>query len=91
MTFSLTDISCIALSAGVLVYMGLNTRFSFQKHTLNIYSYIMIVLIAYGLIVRAFFFLTTIGAVKVATNERMASLIWTWPLFCQQMAAYVLS
>ncbi len=82
MTFSLTDISCIVLSTGVLIYLALNSRFSFQKHTLNIYSYLMLIFIAYGLIVRALFFLTTIGVVQVLSQERMAALIWTWPYFC---------
>lgn len=82
MSFSLTDLSCIVLSMGVLIYMGFNTRFSFNKHTLNLYSYLMLIFIAYGLIMRSLFFLTTIGAVRVTVNMRMAALIWTWPYFC---------
>ena len=43
------------------------------------------------IIARSMLFLTTIGTVEIASNPRMVGLIWSWPVFCMQMAGYILT
>ena len=49
MVFTLTDLSCLVLSTGTTLFVVRQSSFSFQKHTLNIYSYMMLVFLVCGL------------------------------------------
>ena len=91
MVFTLTGLSCLLLSGGTGVYMFKACRFSFEKRSLHLYYYIMLLLLASGLFGRALFFTTTIGLSEVQDWTRMVCLLWSWPLCCQQLAVYILS
>jgi hypothetical protein len=80
MVFSFTGISCILLSAGTGAYYLKKSCYSYKKHTMNIYTYLMHILMASCIIgkslllkqfhllyiVRALFFLTTIDVALVS-------------------------
>ena len=91
MVFTLTGLSCLLLSGGTGVYMVKACRLSFEKRSLHLYYYLMFLLLASGLFFRALFFTTTIGESEVQDWTKMVCLLWSWPLFCQQMAVYILS
>ena len=92
MVFTLTGLSCLLLSGGTGAYMVKAFRFSFEKRTLHLYYYLMVVFLASGLLVRALFFTTTLGGLtEVQDWTRMVCLLWGWPLCCQQLAAYTLA
>ena len=46
MVFSFTGISCILLSAGTGAYFLKKSCYSYKKHTMNIYTYLMHILMA---------------------------------------------
>ena len=80
----MTGLSCLLLSVGTGAYMVKALRFSFEKRTLHLYYYLMVVFLASGLLVRALFFTTTLGGLtEVQDWTRMVCLLWGWPLCCQ--------
>jgi len=42
-------------------------------------------------LVRSLLFLSSVGSMSIYTNPKMVGLIWSWPVFCLQMAGYVLT
>jgi hypothetical protein len=50
MSFTATDISCLVMSLITSAAVVKKTRSSFVKHTMNIYTYLMLILILLALI-----------------------------------------
>ena len=45
MKFTITDSSCLVLSTATLSLMVVKSRYAIQKHALNIYGYLMFLMI----------------------------------------------
>jgi hypothetical protein len=104
MKFTITDGACLFLSTVTLALMLVKIHHPIKQHAMNIYGYLMFLLIFNAVlcksfhthafnsgIVRGLFFITSIQGVTLANNTRLDCLMWTWPVFCIQMAAFMLS
>ena len=62
MVFSFTGISCILLSAGTGAYFVKKSCYSYKKHTMNIYTYLMHILMASCIIGKSLCFYNKISS-----------------------------
>ena len=49
MGFTFTDLTCLALSTGTGVYFLLKSNYAYSKKTMNVYTYLMHILLAFAL------------------------------------------
>ena len=76
-------------------------RPAYKQHHLNVFSYLILTLVIFALIVRSMFFLIDIypedfvgdktNPVDGAISAKMFSILWTYPVINYILAAYVLS
>jgi hypothetical protein len=86
------------MTLGGVVYI---VRPAYKQHHLNVFSYLILTLVIFALIVRSMFFLIDIypedfvgdkkNPVDGAISAKMFSIIWTYPVINYILAAYVLS
>jgi len=89
------------LSLGSLAIIITKISFAFKKHYMNIFTYLMLILITSALLMRACFFTTDlsvfVGDDAVQEEEKLNSkatvfaLIWTYPLINFIVASYTIS
>lgn len=95
MVFSFTGISCILLSAGTGAYFVKKSCYSYKKHTMNIYTYLMHNLMASCIIGKSFCFYKSLihseGSIFL-DNDRWGPSIATaeTSLFDMDVAAFLL-
>lgn len=97
----------ILLSASLLTLFGVirMSQLAFKKHYMNVFTFLILTLIIFALIVRSAFFFIDVGqqdftfdgtdpTQKInpgAQRPELFAMLWTYPIINYILAAYVLS
>jgi len=90
------------MSVSTLAFVCYKVNFAFRKHYMNIFTYLMLILICFALLMRSFFFFTEFdvfigpnpdddGREELKDESASFALVWTYPLINFIVASYTIS